>query len=477
MGSLAKSSLLHIFGKLLGVLFGLATFSLMLRIFHPEGYGIFSTALTYVTFFSIVVDFGLTITTAQMIAEKGADEERILGNLFGLRILSAGVFMSLAPLLFFLFAKNEQELLPLIIAASLTYFFGSLGQMLLGVFQKRLSLGIPVFAEMLNRALSLGGIILVGAYHPSLLLATLAFTIGSLAQCSVMFLYARTITPLRPRCEISLWRSIIYRSWPIAISIFFNLLYLKGDILFLWILGRTSEEIGQYAAAYKVVEILTMVPMTFMGLLLPLLSRLWSEGDTTRFTQYLQKTFDLFIFLGLPLLFGGWILGPKLMLVLKSDLFLAGELLHVLVPAAVCVFFGTLFGHVVVAVQEQHRMTWCYIAVALGALFGYVWLIPTYGAWGASLVTLLSEFSIALLALVTIRRSWKEKFSLRVIFPALRASIFMSLILLAGQYFFPTAILPLFFFGIASYAIALGTLKQRYLGEYKKLFFANAHDL
>lgn len=430
MPSLARSSLLQITGKILGVFFGLATFYLLLHVFGTDGYGVFTTALTYVTLFSVIVDFGLTITTTQMISEHGADEKRILGNLFSLRVVSALFFMALAPLSAFFIPQND-NVFPLICIASVTYFFSAIGQMFLGVFQKRLSLVTPVIAEMVGRLVAMAGVILVGVWQGSLWWATAAFTLGSFLNLVIMLAAAKKYVDFSPQFDVPLWKEIIRRSSPIGLSIFFNLLYLKGDILFMWFLGRSDWEIGQYGSAYKVVDVLTMIPVTFMGLLLPMLTNAWSGGDKEMFMRRLQQTFDVFCIVAIPCMFGAWVLGVPLMEAVKSDLTLAGQLLWVLIPAAVVVFFGSLYGHVVVAVQAQRRMLWNYLLVALLGIVSYWLLIDAWGAWGAALTTLVCESAIAILAFSVIYRSTTHLPSLKMLWRVVGASVVMTIILLA----------------------------------------------
>ncbi|NBS68557.1 flippase [bacterium] len=480
MASLARSSLLQISGKLLGIFFGLATFYLLLHFFGTEGYGVFTTALTYVTFFSIVVDFGLTITTAQMIAEKGADEQKILSNLFALRIVSALAFMMLAPLSAW-FLPGTEKVFPLICIGSATYFFGAIAQMFLGVFQKRLELATPVIAEMLSRALSLAGILFVGLTTQSLLHATFAFTLGAAVQLVIMLFATHRRIPLRLSWDFSVWKNILSRSWPIGLSIFFNLLYLKGDVLFLWGLGKSDWEIGQYGAAYKVVDILTMVPVTFMGLVLPLLTLAWTSQDRGGFTRRMQQTIDLFAVISIPCIFGAWALGVPLMTAVKPDLALAGQLLWVLVPAAVVVFFGSLFGHAVVALQAQRPMTWNYCIVAVLGVAGYLLLVPPFGAWGAAWVTLFCEAAIALLAYVVIRKRWKASLSFLIPLKALVASVVMFFALELVQYFFApfspvSSLLLSFAIGVLVYFLALSAVQGPTLRDAKKLLAADARQ-
>lgn len=482
MSSLARSSALQITGKFLGVFFGLGTFYILLHTFGTEGYGVFTTALTYVTFFSIIVDFGLTITTAQMIAEKNADEGNILANLFSLRLVSALLFMSLAPLSAW-FLHDREALFPLIAIASATYFFGAISQMFLGVFQKRLELTTPVLAEMISRACALGGLLIVSATTKSLIHATLVFTLGAALQMLIMLAATHKRVSLHLAWNIPIWKEIVSRSWPIGISIFFNLLYLKGDILLLWAFGKSDWEIGQYGAAYKVVDILTMIPVTFMGLVLPMLTFSWTSKDVSTFTKRVQQTIDVFALIALPFVFGAWALGVALMTAIKSDLTLAGQLLWILVPASCVVFFGSLFGHAVVAVRAQRSMTWGYFGVALIGILGYTALIPPFGAWGAAYTTLLCETSIALLAYAVVRKHWKEKISFAVPKKALLGSVVMGGI----TFFSYLSILQLssspllalflaFILAIGSYIAVVALLKGPTLSDVRRLFSADAHQ-
>lgn len=480
MASLATSSVLQIGGKLLGVFFGLATFYLLLAFFDTDGYGVFTTALTYVTFFSIVVDFGLTITTAQMIAEKGADERRILANLFALRVVSALLFMALAPLSAW-FLPHTENIFPLICIASATYFFGAISQMFLGVFQKRLELVTPVLAEMGGRAIALLGIVLVGLTTRSLAHATLAFTVGALVNLVVMVIATHRRIPLRFAWDLRMWREIVRRSWPIGLSIFFNLLYLKGDVLFLWAFGKSDMEIGQYGSAYKVVDILTMVPVTFMGLMLPLLTQAWSAKETDTFTRRMQQTLDLFSLISLPFMFGAWAIGVLLLTSVKANLVLAGELLWVLVPAAVVVFFGSLFGHAVVALQVQRPMTWSYFIVALVGIAGYATLVPPFGAWGAAWVTLACESLLAIFAFAVVRRRWRAKISWHIPLKALFASgvMFLVLELLRSPLSSLSPAVDLLLslaLGIVTYSGVIAAVGGPTLRDAKRLFSADAHQ-
>ena len=423
--ALVKNSALQIGGKFLGTLCGLITFYCLLRFFGDEGVGYFTSAVTYVVIFATIVDFGLTLTTAQMISKEGADEERILGNLLSLRVASALLFFSLG-LVLALAMPQTREILTLICVASVTYFLGSIAQMFIGVFQKRLAIVTAVMAETMNRFVSLVGVVTAGLLGLSLPWAAAAFALGGLAQLVIMLVATNNKVRLRPRWEPSMWRDIIATSWPIGTSMLFNLLYLKGDIVFMLLYRIPADEIGQYGSAYKVVDVMTMIPVTFMGLLLPLLTAAWSQRDRKSFERYFQNGFDMLSIVAVPLAVGAVLVGVPMMTAVDPELVLAGEVLAVLGPAAAIVFWGSLYGHAIVAINKQRVMTWGYLLVAVVAILGYMLYIPVYGAWAAAWVTLISEALIAFLTFAVVTVSAKIAVSPRMFFRAVFSSVVMG---------------------------------------------------
>jgi len=93
------------------------------------------------------------------------------------------------------------------------------------------------------------------------------------------------------------------------------------------------------------------------------------------------------------------------------------------------VFFGTLYGHLVVALNKQRIMTLGYIFVAIISVGGYLWLIPEYGMWGGVWVTLVSEGLIALITFGVVYRSSKALPNPTVFLKSLIASLIMYVVL------------------------------------------------
>lgn len=424
--ALAKNTVIQVVGKILGTTLGLASFALLIHTLNDAGWGAFTKAQTFVSVFAILVDFGLTLTTARMISEPKANEEKILGTMFTIRGISAFFFLSIAPILsLFLPVTGEFRLAVLFFA--LSFFFGSIAQVFVGVFQKRLALTFATIAETTNRLVSFLGVLAVWYWHLGLGAAAAAFVFGGIVQLALMMRGVQRLVPLTLGFDRVIAKNIFIQSWPIGVSIVFNLIYLKGDILFMWLFGRSDVEIGYYGAAYKVIDVVTTVPMTLMGLLLPLLVVAWESKNRALFTKRMQDGFDVLVMLGIPFAFGSIFAGVSVMTLLKASLTPAGQILALLGPTACAVFIGSLFSYTVVAIGKQRVMTFAYAFVAILTIAGYAIFIPRFGMWAAAGMSLFAETLIAAIATAVVIHTTKWSPDLGIFGKSIIASLFMSL--------------------------------------------------
>ncbi|MBI5254479.1 oligosaccharide flippase family protein, partial [Candidatus Falkowbacteria bacterium] len=159
---------------------------------------------------------------------------------------------------------------------------------------------------------------------------------------------------LRPAFDWQIWKEIWHRSWPFALSISLNLIYLKGDTIILS-LFRPQTEVGLYGATYRILDILTMIPTLIMGVALPVLTRFWLENKK-EFYVLMQKVFDVFLILAVPVILGTMLIADKVMVfVAGQEFFAAGAILRVLIFAAGAILLNGLSGYAVVALNQQRK--------------------------------------------------------------------------------------------------------------------------
>lgn len=392
--AIAKNTVVQAVGRTIGTILGLLTLGLMTRYLGAAGYGAFTTVTSFLQFFGILVDFGLSLTTVAMLSEPGADRDKISSNIFTLRVVSAAIFFGLAPIVVLLFPYPGDIKAGVGIAAA-SFFFLAVNQVLTSVLQKELRMARSAVAEVLGR---LG--LFLGAWYVAREDLGLGWMLGALVLGNLLtafwnWLLVRKLVDLSWRFDWPVWKDIAERSWPIALSITFNLIYLKGDVIILS-LTRSQAEVGIYGAAYKILDVLTVIPIMFMGLVLPLLVKARSDGRPDDWNRILQKAFDFMAILAMPLVAGALVVGRDLMVLFTSEAFAeSGPLLVILIIACAAVFFGSMFGHAVIAIKKQRQMVWGYAIDAVVATILYVTLIPIYGPTGAAWVTVFAEVFIA----------------------------------------------------------------------------------
>jgi O-antigen/teichoic acid export membrane protein len=118
-----------------------------------------------------------------------------------------------------------------------------------------------------------------------------------------------------------------------------------------------------------------------------------------------------------------WISGAEFMA--------AANILRLLIWAIIALFIGGLASYTIVAINQQKTMMWIYAATALLSLGGYILLIPSYGAWAAGIITIVSEMIIAIASYWIVLRVSKISLSLSLAGKSLLAASLMGLILFA----------------------------------------------
>ena len=425
---IAYNTAIQVAGKVLATFLSLAALMLMTRYLGPASFGEYTTAFTFISIFAICADFGLTLVTSRLLSAPGADEKKIITNLFGLRIFLAILFVGLAPALIFAFPYSWNVKIAVLIGAA-AFVFPLLNQIFVGFFQKKLNLIYVALAEIANRLVFLGAVILSIQKNLGLTGVMGGLVAAALVSFLIHLYFAGQKTSVRPAWDFVFWKQILKTSWPLAVTIIFNLIYLKADTLILS-LFKSEQAVGLYGAAYRIIDVLSSLPFIFAGLVLPVLSAAWLSGDQNKYRQVLQKALNLTIIAIFPIIIGGQFLAGGIISVMAGkDFANAGSILQILVVAAALVFVSCLFTHAIIAIDQQKKIIGAYAFTSLSSLALYLWLIPRYSYYGAAVATVYSELAIAVAAIYYVRRYSSFRADLQILPKVLLASTVMGLFL------------------------------------------------
>jgi len=451
---IAHNTMIQIIGKGVSTVIGVIVIALLTRYLDKSGYGQYTTIMAFLQFFGVLVDLGLYIILVKKISEPDVDQDKIVSNIFTLRLVSAIVFLGLAPIIVLFFPYPAIVKLGVLITA-FSFLGITLNQALAGVFQKHLRMDKVVIAEVIGRIVLIGTTYLVIRADLGLLWVMGSVVAASIMNFFVTFAFSRQLVRIKLKFDFRVWKEIIKESWPIALSIAFNLVYFKADIIILS-LYHPAATVGIYGAPYKVLEVLITLPAVFAGLVMPLLTAAWVAADKERFKRVLRKGFDAMVMIAIPLAIGTLFLAKPIMDLVAPEFTDSGRILQILIFATAIIFVGNLFGNTVVAINKQKTMMWLYLAVAIVSLIGYLIFIPRYSYFGAAGMTVASELMVTISAALIVCLTAKVWPSFKVFFKVLMASGVMALVLylLAGYNIFLLSLI-----GAAVYFVVLFLLK------------------
>lgn len=425
---IAHNTIVQIIGKVISTLLGLLALSMLTHYLGKEQYGWYTSAITFLQFAGILVDFGMVPVTAQMMSESEFDKKELFKNLLGFRFWTAVTAFSLTVFLVFLFPYTV-EIKQAVALLSISFVGIAINQILVGYYQTKLKMHVQAIGESVGRIVLVIGLWLLITGKSSFLPLMGTICISNLVY--TVYLWASTAKeiPVGFGYNKTVWKAITKKMWPIAISIVFNIVYLRGDALLL-IHYVSQAEIGVYGAAYRVIDIFSQTAMMIMGVILPLLAFSWSRNLKEEFTKQYQQGFDILMLIGIPLTVGTIFTAKKIMVFIAGEEFLAsGTILQILILAVFGVFVGAIFGHTAVAINRQKQTLWIYLSCAILTLIGYLYFIPRYGITGAAWMTVFSEVYAGSMLALTIRYYTGIPIQLRTLGKILIAGAVMAIAL------------------------------------------------
>ncbi len=407
--SVARNTLSQAVGRALSIGLALVVFFMVARHLGVEGYGYYTTVTAFLQLFGLVVDLGLYIYLAKTLGQPGVDEARMVGNILTLRLVSATLILGLAPLLVFFFPYPSVVKVG-VAAMSLSSLFVTVTQVLSGVFQQRLRAAKFIIGEVIGRLVLLGATLVAIRSGAGILGIIWTVVFGSFVAMIITAWWAYRLIPFKLGFDGGVWKQIIRSTWPIALSIMFNVIYFKADTIILS-LYYPAYEVGIYGAPYRVFEALISIPALFAGLLTPLLTTAYLT-DRPRFGRMLQRGFEALVLMAAPLVVGTQFVATDVMRLVAPEFAASAPVLRILVFGTAAIFIGYLFSNAVVVVNRQRAMVWVYATVAFSSVALYVATIPRFSYFGAATVTVLVESVVAVAAAWMVLRTADVRFSL-----------------------------------------------------------------
>lgn len=474
--SIKANFLYNIINTVSSLLFPLIAFSYAARIILANGIGQVQFFQSIISYIVLLTSMGIPMYGIREIA-RVRDNKKMLAKttieIFVLNLLFSLVgYILVVALCFFLPQIHENIPLFLILSSSIllttlgcSWFYNGIEDFkyitILGIIIKCLSL-LFLFCFVRSKAdvLSYGIYTILGSVGCNIVNFVRLQKYVRLGECKMTDL--DVFKHIKPTCSIFVFN--------IVTSIYINL-----DTVMLGFL-RDTLSVGYYTAATKISHILVTIITSFGAVLLPRSSNLIKNEQFGEFERLSKKSYDLVMFLSLPIFAGILVCAPYLISIFSGDDFEPAVCtLRIVSPIIVALGISNLIG--IQILYPLGKIKLVTISTCVGAIVNIVFnliLIPRYSQNGAAIATLFAEWGVTL----------AQCFLARNIIPfkllniQVRRYAFSSFIMLIVCYLVSgifenvyANLLIILFSGILVYCLFMQIYKDQIFGEVLKMLF------
>lgn len=398
-----KNYLYNTVYQVLLLIIPLVTVPYIARVLGPDLVGINEYTNSWMTFFLLVGQMGISLYGNREIAyhrENTEERSRIFWGIEALQSLTMIVALVLYLTATILFSTTFQKYFLLqsfwIIAAGVDvswYFMG------MENFQR------IVTRNLIVKIISVVLIFLLVKNHQDLGIYILILGLSNLVGNLTLWPYLKQEIKWVP---FKTWKpfSHFYPSLLLFIPTITTQIYLVVNRL---MLGRmsTQNQLGQFGNTDKIIKVILAVVTASGQVMLPHIANKFSNGDVKGIRSSLYNSFDFITALAIPMMFGIMAIGEPLAPWFLGRAFApAGKLMMIESPILLFIAWSNVTGtQYLMPVNRTNEYT---ISVSIGAvvnIIANVFLISLWAAKGAALATVISEFSVTAVQLFYIRNT------------------------------------------------------------------------
>ena len=395
LGSRAlRNTVLVLTAKVIARLIALVTVLYIVRRLGHVQYGSFTVLVNLTAIVSVVLDLGFNVLFVREGARHHGEIQRYMRNVMSLRLLMSVVSFGLLAALVYPLGLGG-----LLIPGFLLMVFTSYSTLLRNGLYAVQQLGYEAIAVVLESAVLLGLVLIGGRTHRDTVFFVWAYAIQYAFSCAyfLVVLAAKRIAVPGWRFEVALLREWFWKGLPFALTFVLTILYFRIDQPLIDIF-RGFGEAGWYGAAYKPIESLLFVPITFLSVVFPVLS-VYHRERPAELLDAVNRFYKALLLMGWPASVGIFVLAhPLTPLLLGRDYAPSEPALRVLALALGIAFVNNAFIGALNASDRQVSFTWAAGWSLVANLALNLTLIPLFGYRGASWATVATELVLGVAA-------------------------------------------------------------------------------
>jgi O-antigen/teichoic acid export membrane protein len=419
-------------GRAVGLLLGVVRLNYLARYLGLEHFGMLNSAAYFTALFQWLFDLGLS----QLLVREIARDPKRSQGLLGTALLLKSAISCLSSVLVFVVALAsgfDSLTIQAIMLTTAAVALNGISTAVLSAFQAHRRVTMVSVFSILNDAILSGAIILLIPGSPAVV-TVLFLTVGVAAinMGILLVAYKRLFGPPRFAYKGATWLALVREGTPMALSsmgisayIFIGptiLKYARGDV-----------EVGWYSAGYKLISILTLIPLTFTQVVYPIFSDFFANARD-KLEKALIDSLRVITILAVPLAMGTVLLAPKIFAFLFPVQFAPGiVVLQIMVVGVVFGYMDWVLASFFLAIGRQTFLMAISLFLGTAVTVACLIAVPMAGFVALPFVSATNEFLLFVIQIVYVYRLGYRSFSPSVLVRPLIASAVMGIILhLAG---------------------------------------------
>lgn len=399
-----RGGALRVVGYAVGVLVTVVSAAILFRYLGVEATGRYVTVLTLVVIANGLVDLGLTMIAVRELAVRPpAEAHRLMRNVIGLRLAlsCAGIVAAVG---FAAIAGYPTEMVLGTAVAGVGMLAAAAQATLAADLMVRLRLGWLTVIELLRQTLVAIGIVILVVAGAELLPFFATLIPAGLVGLGLTVVLVRADAPVRPAFDLREWRTVLGQMLPYAAATALTTVYLRVAVILVSLQG-TARETGLYGAAFRITEVLVLVPHLIVTTAFPIFARA-ARDDRERFAYAVQRMYEA------SLLFGAWVAAVLVAgapfvieVVAGSDFEPSAAVLRIQAAALLATFAGSSFLYALLTLHRHAVL----LTLTGGAFVANVVLVlvllPIGGIEMAAVATVVAEVGLLIGAGAAVSRA------------------------------------------------------------------------
>ncbi|MFC1630295.1 flippase, partial [Patescibacteria group bacterium] len=269
------------------------------RHFGPEIYGQWAFALSFVSLFVILIDFGFSTLTIRELARDKLKYSQYVDNILAMKLVLGLASLGLIAFLI-QFLGKEQEVIRLVYFLALYVIINNFTTFFQSIFRAYEKMQYETICKAVQNLSLLGLSAFFILTDGSILAISYAYVgavlIGFL--CSFVLLWSH-FPKFFLKVDWKICREILGKTWPFLFSGIFYMIYFRIDSTMLGIFSD-MKEVGYYNAAFNLFIAIFIIPEIITMSFFPKMSYFYKK-DKEKLKQIFSNFKSLLAIIGLPL--------------------------------------------------------------------------------------------------------------------------------------------------------------------------------